>query len=288
MQSDKITTLLDQQRFVARDSESVIAFLRSTISLGEYVTLNGIGRNTSNVPNLDSGSDSDSDGEEDYDHYGEESEGEDERESIDGDGSADEPLDDEGPDEWRELATGNFIRDKVSHGCKWVGSLSKTLPQQVGTSFVAKYGTDRQEFFALAVVEMHCGFFAYQPSLQSRVHRLNLLVTAKTQVATCLAHRTEPKCTRPSMDAFREEVERACNELGLNTVIKSLREELDSLSNGLQVLGNLPCLQMSREEISEKVKKHSVIMQRNRARGESATELASSLRGFSDVLHCKL
>lgn len=121
--------------------------------------------------------------------------------------------------------------------------------------------------FAVVVVEMHCGFFAYQPAKQFLVHFLNLKVTAKGQVANSLAHRLAAAPRQAAIDILRDEVENARKRLGLNTAIETLRKDLSDRLKALRVLGNLLCLNMSREEIQQRFQKHSVPMQNTRAKG---------------------
>lgn len=133
---------------------------------------------------------------------------------------------------------------------------------------MAKYGTTSSVLHAVAVIDIHCGFAAYKPVLQSRVYRLGLCVAMKNRIAVSMAAELRPEPTEPSMQEFRRAVEETCDSLNLNATIQQVRSKLGDILQGLECLANLPSVPRSPEASLELFDKHSAIMEGIRARSK--------------------
>jgi hypothetical protein len=95
------------------------------------------------------------------------------------------------------------------------------------------------QWYAVAVIELHCGHFAYRPILQDRIYRLQALVCAKGQLALELAYNRPPPSTQAGAEALRSAIEAESDVHGLNSLIETLRKELTTLVTGLEALQQL-------------------------------------------------
>ena len=138
---------------------------------------------------------------------------------------------------------------------------------QVGDSYIAHYGTASNPLFAVAIIELDCGFFAYQPLVQWRVHRLQCLVCAKTNVALSLASGLAKDPTQEDVSQeLRKNLEDRCDQIGLNSAIRALRKELASLLTAYQSLANIPVSSRSTEDALADFDRHGAIMRQIRSR----------------------
>ncbi|GHJ87526.1 hypothetical protein NliqN6_3928 [Naganishia liquefaciens] len=235
VQSDKMSTLLSETRFLARDTQELQDFLDSTISLEAYVSSTGAlaVRQTEEKPEeednevLKAESSSKAAEREDCE------EGEEDR----SDSESEDLL-------WEEFARGNFISEKASsYAAKLVGpQANRSLHRLANPSWPT-----------------------YKPIFQSRVHRLGLCVAMKNRVALSMAAELRPEPTEPSMQEFRRAVEATCDSLNLNATIRQVRSELGDILQGLECLANLPSVPRSPEANLELFDKHSAIMKGIRA-----------------------
>lgn len=126
------------------------------------------------------------------------------------------------------------------------------------------------------ISELDCGFFAYRPVLQSRVHRLALLVTLKQQICLHFATLCEDRSTFEAIRHIQNAMEDRCDVIGLNAALSDLGSELAVLLSGLGTLAGLSG-QKTKQELLVEFEKHSPIMAQNRAKSKCIHTHGASL-----------
>ncbi|KAJ9121802.1 hypothetical protein QFC22_002425 [Naganishia vaughanmartiniae] len=119
------------------------------------------------------------------------------------------------------------------------GRIRSTGEGAVGDTFVPVYRTADNPLHAVALVELHCGHFAYRPITQPRIHRQHAHVCAKGQLALEIARGRSPPATQQQAETLRNAIETQADSLGLSALILALRDELALLVTGLVTLQQL-------------------------------------------------
>ena len=102
----------------------------------------------------------------------------------------------------------------------WSLSNEKDYLKRIGEIFLVDCGIER---CAVAVAEIHCGYYKYDPILQSRLFRLYLATAGIEQIATNLAANYPGPFAKADAKNLMRRIKEACDECGLTEYLNQAK-----------------------------------------------------------------